>query len=101
MEDNQKFNDILFIISPAYPDNPKKCKICGVDNNSQNFSKETSSICRECQSRESNFCRTRMILIRVSKKLNVPADVAVRIVQEEREKIYKDVSNRKEKVVVI
>jgi hypothetical protein len=101
MDNNNTFNDILFIVSPPFPDNPKRCKICGIKYDTENFAKLSSSTCRKCRSRESNFCRVRMILVRVLKKLNVNPDVAVKILQNERERIYKDIPNRKEKVVVI
>jgi hypothetical protein len=94
MESDKKFHDIIFVICPKYLDDPKPCKICGEPKNE-------SAVCRKCRSRESSFSRVRTVLLRAFKKLNIDAEKAPAILKEERDKIYKDVPDRKEKIIVI
>jgi hypothetical protein len=81
--------------------NIRYCKFCRqIESDNVKFLDHRKFICKKCASRESNFCRVRNVLVRAFKKLNVDVNTAIAILQEERDKIYKDLPNRREKVII-
>jgi hypothetical protein len=98
------YDDILFMNIDVYSKqykNIRYCKVCGrKETDNVKFPSHRKFICQKCASKESNFCRVRNVLIRTFKKLNVDVNTAVRILMDERNLIYKDLPNRKEKVII-
>jgi hypothetical protein len=99
-----RYNNILFVPDDdlnKYYYNVNYCKFCRqVESDKVKFLSHRKFICKKCASRESNFCRVRNVLVRTFKKLNIDVNTAVKILQEERDKIYKDLPDRKEKVII-
>jgi hypothetical protein len=93
------YEDILFIIDPKIPNT---CKVCGKEYAEDSFYKYRRDLCKFCFSKEANFCRIRKVLLRAFKELNVDKDTAIKILQRERNKIYRKLpNNRDERIVVI
>jgi hypothetical protein len=92
-------DDIIFVVNPKSSDG---CKVCGKEYDDETFYKYRPNLCKSCFSKECNFCRIRKILIRVFKELNVDRDTAIKILQKERNRIFRKIlTERDEKVVVI
>jgi hypothetical protein len=93
------YNDILFVVNPK---SPNTSKVCGKEYNDENFYKYRQDLCKSCFSKDANFCRIRKVLIRAFKELNVDRDTAIKILQKERNKIYRKLPlERDERIVVI
>jgi DNA-directed RNA polymerase subunit RPC12/RpoP len=93
------YEDILFVIHPKVPNT---CKICGKEYEEESFYKNRRDLCKSCFSKEANFSRVRKVLLRAFKELIVDKDTAIKILQKERNKIYRKLScNRDERIVVI
>jgi recombinational DNA repair protein (RecF pathway) len=93
------YEDILFVIDPKVLN---KCKVCGKEYDEKDFYKYRRDLCKCCFSKEANFSRVRKVLIRAFKELNVDKDTAIKILQKERNKIYRKLScNRDERIVVV
>jgi hypothetical protein len=93
------YEDIIFVINPK---SSGKCNMCGKDYNEETFYKYRPNLCKSCFSKESNFCRIRKVLLRAFKELNVDRDTAIKILQRERNRIYRKVPfESNERVVVI
>jgi hypothetical protein len=93
------WEDILFIITPK---SPNTCKVCGKEYEEESFYKYGHDLCKSCFSKEANFCRIRKALLRAFKELNIDKDTVIKILQKERNKIYRKLQiNRDERVVVI
>jgi hypothetical protein len=99
-----RYNNILFEPEDdlsKYYSNVRYCKFCRqIESDKVKFFDHRKFICRKCASRESNFCRVRNVLVRAFKRLNVDVNTAIDILKEERDKIYKDLPNRREKVII-
>jgi hypothetical protein len=99
-----RYNNILFVPDDdlnKYYYNVNYCKFCRqVESDKVKFLSHRKFICKKCASKESNFCRVRNVRVRTFKKLNIDVNTAVKILQEERDKIYKDLPDRKEKVII-
>jgi hypothetical protein len=99
-----RYDNILFEPDDdlsKYYQNVRYCKFCRqIESDKVKFLENRKFICKKCASRESNFCRVRNVLVRTFKKLNIDVNTAVKILQEERDKIYKDLPDRKEKVII-
>jgi hypothetical protein len=94
-----EYEDILFVI---HSKDPNKCKVCEKEYNTDDFYKYRRDLCKSCFSKEANFCRVRKVLIRTFKELNVDKDTAIKILQKERDWIYRKVPcKRNERVVVL
>jgi hypothetical protein len=93
------WEDILFVVNPK---SSNACKVCGKEYEEEKFYKYRRDLCKTCFSKESNFCRVRKILLRAFKELNIDKDTAIKILQKERNRIYRKLPiNRDERVVVI
>jgi hypothetical protein len=89
----------LFVVNPKSPDT---CKICGKEYEEKSFYKYRNNICKAYNLKETNFCRVRKILLRTFKELNVDKDTAIKILQKERNRIYRKLPiKRDERVVVL
>jgi hypothetical protein len=96
---NNDYEDILFIINPK---SSNACKVCGKEYEDESFYKYRHELCKSCFSKEANFCRVRKVLIRTFKELNVDKETAIKILQKERNRIYRKLPiNRDERIVVI
>jgi hypothetical protein len=72
------WEDILFVVNPK---SSNACKVCG---------------------KEYNFCRVRKVLLRAFKELNVDKDTAIKILEKERNRIYRKLPiKRDERIVVL
>jgi recombinational DNA repair protein (RecF pathway) len=93
------YEGILFVIDPKIPN---KCKVCGKEYDEEAFYKYRRDLCKACFSKEANFCRVRKVLLRAFKELNIDKDTAIKILQKERNRIYRKLScNRDERIVVV
>jgi hypothetical protein len=81
------YEDIIFVVNPK---SPNAFKICGKEYNEESFYKYRPDLCKSSFSKEANFCRVRKVLLRVFKELNVDRDTAIKILQKERNKIYRN-----------
>jgi recombinational DNA repair protein (RecF pathway) len=93
-----EWDDILFIVEPK---SSNECKICGNKFDEENFYPYRHDLCKSCFSKEANFCRIRKVLLRAFKELNVDKDTAIKILQRERNRIYRKLSARREEKIVI
>jgi hypothetical protein len=93
------YDDIVFVITPQ---SPNTCKVCGKEYEEETFYKYRRDICKCCFSKEANFSRVRKVLLREFKELNVDKDTAIKILQKERNKIYRKLpGNRNEQIIVV
>jgi recombinational DNA repair protein (RecF pathway) len=93
------YDDSLFVITPK---SPNTCKVCGKEYDEKDFYKYRRDLCKSCFSKEANFCRVSKVLLRAFKELNVDKDTAIKILQKERNKIYRNLPiERNEQIVVI
>jgi recombinational DNA repair protein (RecF pathway) len=94
-----EWDDILFIVKSK---SSNECKICGNEFNEENFYPYRRDLCKSCFSKEANFSRIRKVLIRAFKELKVDKNTAIKILQRERNRIYRKLTTRpEEKIVVI
>jgi hypothetical protein len=93
------WEDILFVVNPK---SSNACKVCGKEYNEESFYQYRRDLCKVCFSKESNFCRVRKVLLRAFKGLNVDKDTAIKILEKERNRIYRKLPiKRDERVVVL
>jgi recombinational DNA repair protein (RecF pathway) len=93
------WEDILFVVNPK---SSNACKVCGKEYDGGNFYQYRHDLCKSCFSKEANFCRVRKVLLRAFKELNVDKDTAIKILQKERERIYRKLPiKRDERIVVL
>jgi recombinational DNA repair protein (RecF pathway) len=96
---SQDWEDILFVVNPK---SDNACKVCGKEYDEEKFYQYRRDLCKSCFSKESNFCRVKKVLLRAFKKLNVDKDTAIKILEKERDRIYRKLPiKRDERVVVI
>jgi hypothetical protein len=94
-----EWEDILFVFNPK---SSNACKVCGRKYEKQMFYKYRHDLCKACFSKEANFCRVRKVLLRAFKELNVDKDTAIKILEKERNRIYRMLPiKRDERVVVL
>jgi hypothetical protein len=92
-------DDILFVVNPK---SDNTCKICGKEYDGEKFYQYRRDLCKACFSKEANFCRVRKVLLRAFKELNIDKDTAIKILQKERNRIYRKLPiKRDERVVVL
>jgi hypothetical protein len=93
------WEDILFVVNPK---SSNACKVCGKEYDGENFYQYRRDLCKSCFSKEASFCRVRKVLLRAFKELNVDKDTAIKILQKERERIYRKLLiKRDERIVVL
>jgi recombinational DNA repair protein (RecF pathway) len=93
------WEDILFVVNPK---SDNTCKVCGKEYDVEKFYQYRRDLCKVCFSKESNFCRVRKVLLRAFKELNVDKDTAIKILEKERNRIYRKLPiKRDERIVVL
>jgi hypothetical protein len=92
------YEDILFVI---HHKDPNKCKVCDKEYDEKDFYKYRRDLCKSCFSKEANFSRVRKVLLRAFKELNVDKDTAIKILQKERDKIYRKLSCHRDETIVV
>jgi hypothetical protein len=94
-----EWENILFVVNPK---STNACKVCGKKYEEESFYKYRRDLCKTCFSKEASFCSVRKVLLRAFKELNIDKDTAIKILQKERNRIYRKLPiNRDERVVVL